>query len=329
MVLAASGRPSRGRHRSGGGRARLYLAGLGPEAIQAFLGRAMATEGLSVLDLLDQSPPRLGYSLRPGDGAKFIVYAEQSLPPDRTEVIQRDSALRRPRVRPVPGHGRPGRGAAVQHGRPAVRGPPLRGGDRLRRRANCGWSSPRVHDLGGALLARLGWVVLVTGLLIETVAATVLIGLLQARRREAEELAADNARLPTRTTRHVAHVATDPPPAHASPTFAGLDIASAGYSPGITGTRGIVIVIDIGKKTVLVIGEQHVGPGVPAASVATVRHSIRMLAAQGESPDKILHKVNGPRTKLAGHFVTVLYAVLDLRKRTTTVSRQPGTHHLW
>ena len=70
------------------------LATSSPEAIRSALNRATETTALAVIDLLEATPPRLGYAFASNQSAAtFVAYAEAALPADRTAVVQQGSAF--------------------------------------------------------------------------------------------------------------------------------------------------------------------------------------------------------------------------------------------
>ena len=78
--------------------ARPALASRPPEEIRAFLRRSASSSELGVLGLLDGDQPRLGFSFvavrSPLQGAaRFVAYAEDPLPADRTSVSRQDDAF--------------------------------------------------------------------------------------------------------------------------------------------------------------------------------------------------------------------------------------------
>jgi len=65
-----------------------------PEAERAnFLARTTGKKVVSVLDLLGQSPRRLGYAFAAGPTASFVVYAEAALPENRRAAVDSNSAF--------------------------------------------------------------------------------------------------------------------------------------------------------------------------------------------------------------------------------------------
>lgn len=290
------------------------LADLDAETIEAFLERARAAEGMAVLNLVDASPPRLGYgyAARPEAGGA-VVYVEQALPPSRLQVIQPGSAFagldyaiyigdvddREVLLASTPDLPLTGRVAEE----------PIAFGDATLTLA----MTPTV-ELAGNLLARLPWIVLVVGTVISAGAAA-LTERLERRRAHAELLALENARL-FGEQREASVLLQRSLLPQALPDVPGLDV-EVRYEAGVAGTEVGGDWYDVmadEHRVVLVIGDVS-GRGLPAASVmASVRHSIRALAAQGDAVDEILAKVSrlDPVERL-GHFATVLCGAVDLR----------------
>lgn len=295
------------------------LADLDPGEIEGFLERARAAEGMAVLDLVDASPPRLGYgyaALPEAGGA--VVYVEQALPESRLQVIQPDSAFA-------------GLDYAIYIGGPDDRSvllastpdlplsgrvaeEPIAFGD-----ATLTLVMAPTVELAGNLLARLPWIVLGAGAVVSAGAAA-LTERLERRRAHAELLALENARLfgEQRDASVLLQRSLLP---QVLPEVAGLEIAVR-YEAGVAGTEVGGDWYDVmadEDRAVLVIGDVS-GRGLPAASVmASVRHSIRALAAQGDAVDEILAKVSrlDPVERL-GHFATVLCGAVDLRTGALT-----------
>ena len=69
------------------------LADEAPGTVRAFLDGATQRSTFSVRSLLDQRQRRLGYALAAGPGARYVVYAEASLPAHRRARIASDSAF--------------------------------------------------------------------------------------------------------------------------------------------------------------------------------------------------------------------------------------------
>ena len=69
------------------------LAAESPTVVRAFLDGATQRSTFSVWSLLDRRQRRLGYAFAAGRGARYVVYAEASLPAHRRARIASDSAF--------------------------------------------------------------------------------------------------------------------------------------------------------------------------------------------------------------------------------------------
>jgi serine phosphatase RsbU (regulator of sigma subunit) len=289
------------------------LRDLPPAEVEAFLDRTLSTDLMSVLDLVERSEPRIGYSyVQAGGQAEFVVYAEQALSPDRTSSVPEDEAFSDIEFALY-------LDTAERSGTLVLASTdelPLDGttaedetafGDSVLRAV----VAPR-GDLGGELLARLPWLIALTGLVLTAAAAGMTAGL-QRRRRQAEALVEENAALyKLQQAGSVALQRSLLP--RTLPNSPDLEMA-ARYSPGVRGTEvggDWYDVVHNDARTLLVVGDVS-GRGLTAASVmAAVRHAIRTLAYRGDSPETILAQVNQPGlVDLEGHFVTVLCVELD------------------
>ena len=181
--------------------------------------------------------------------------------------------------------------------------------------------TPRT-DLGGTLLARLWWILGAFGLLL-TFGAASLVGRLSLRRRDAESLAIENARLYAEQ-RSVAQTLQHSLLAEAFPEIGALEFG-ARYVAGVEG-------IDIGgdwydivrldhDNILMVVGDVS-GRGLEAATMmASLRYAARAYAVEGHSPATILTKLSGLASVARdGHFATVLCGSLDVTSGTVTVA---------
>src|SRR5262249_4972243 len=144
--------------------------------------------GLSILNMLGDRDRRLGYAFATGAGARYVVYAERSIPRDRQARVGKNKAFAdldyalflgtRPRPSQLIGSST---GSATLHGRTVSTTVPF-GDDHLLVQV-----SPRT-ELGGSLLAWLPWIVGIFGLVVTAVAATT-VWRLSRRRMRAEQLA--------------------------------------------------------------------------------------------------------------------------------------------
>jgi serine phosphatase RsbU (regulator of sigma subunit) len=177
-------------------------------------------------------------------------------------------------------------------------------------------------DLGGTFLARLPWLLALTGAAL-TLAATALVERLTRRRGEAEVLAEENAALYA-GQRSVAQTLQHSLLPGEFPTIDRVQIA-AEY---VAGVEGIDIggdwydVVPISENRILLVVGDVSGRGLPAATMmASLRYSTRAYAAQGDSPAVILTKLSNlvsiPRD---GHFATVQCALIDFSSAEITIA---------
>jgi serine phosphatase RsbU (regulator of sigma subunit) len=292
-----------------------------PAARRALFERARKNPAsFAIYDLLGARDRRLGYAAAATPDARYVVYGEAALPTNRKARIGKDDAFagldyslflgtKRDHAKLVASS----TGGAVLHGRTASTV------------VNFGDNhvlivmSPRT-DLGGALLARLWWILLILGAVL-TLAAAALVERLTRRRREAEALAAENAQLYA-TQRSVASTLQQSLLAEAFPAISGVDF-DARY---VAGVEGIDIggdwydVIETGPNQVLLTVGDVSGRGLGAATrMASLRFGIRAYAAQGDGPAAILTKlstlVNVARD---GQFATACCATIDFGAQTIT-----------
>ncbi len=268
------------------------LADQGGGETAAFLERSTGTDDVTVIGLLEGPSPVIGLSYTSSTREPhFVIYAEAPVPEDRTAVRQEDALfadldyalylgeeastanlLGTSRELPLPA---PTAAATVPFGDQSLR--------------------LVVHprgDLMGGLSARLPWVTAVLGLILGLVLAG-LTERLGRRRRRAEALAQDNARLYTEQ-RSVAHTVQHSllPVIPACPD--GLEIATY-YQPGVDGTEvggDWYDVVDLPGGGLLVVVGDVAGRGLRAATVmALLRHATRAYAADGDGPEVILPKL--------------------------------------
>lgn len=294
-----------------------------PDVIRAFLQRAVATEGLVVIGLLDGNDPRLGYAVTSTRASsQFVAYAEAGLPPDRTSVVPADSAFS-------------GLHNAVYLGDTedpdqlliaSTPDLPLHG-KRATSRVDFGDTSLLLvmtpdEELGGRLLAILPWLVLAFGL-VGTLGSATLTEWVLRRRDDAERLSDENARLYA-AQRTVAQTLQHSLLPDRLPDVPGVDM-SFRYLPGAGG-------IDIGgdwydaiplddNRLMIAVGDVS-GRGLGAGAVmASLRYSIRAFASQGDMPATVLTKLsNLLDLSRDRHFATVLCAVVDVAGRTITIA---------
>lgn len=288
--------------------------------IDEFMARAWRTDGLAVLDLLDEEPPTLGYAYTaPGaPDPAYLVYVEARLPADRTAVVQPDSAFQGleyalylgdeadddelliASTDDLPLTGRHGT-AVVDFGDEELL-----------------MVMAPTEEMGGELLAVLPWLVLGAGTAL-TAGAAVLTARLQRRRAHAEHLVAENQRLYAEQREASADLQRSLLP-RALPTIEGLEVVAsyaAGELDSEVGGDWYDVVIADDRSLTISIGDVS-GRGLGAAAVmAAVRYGMRTPAANGHPPDDILRRVSHPGAiERDGHFATVLCGTVDLEERT-------------
>jgi serine phosphatase RsbU (regulator of sigma subunit) len=315
---------------SGSVRRPLVVVGAQPELadeseahIRDLLGRTARTNGLVINNLLTAHARRLGYGFRTSPDARYVVYAETALlPKNRRAAIDRNSAFADLGYALYLGDSVDSRyllasstGGALLHGRRASTTVPFGDSQLLV------VMTPH-KQLGGYLLARLWWTLGLLGLAL-TLGAATLVGRLSRRRRDAEELASENAHLYAQQ-RSVAQTLQHSLLAEAFPEVGGLEFG-ARYVAGVEG-------IDIGGdwydvvrvepgKVLLLVGDVS-GRGLEAATMmASLRYAARAYAVEGHSPAAILTKLSALASVARdGHFATVLCASLDIATGRVTVA---------
>ncbi|HEY7136208.1 MAG TPA: PP2C family protein-serine/threonine phosphatase [Acidimicrobiia bacterium] len=306
----------------------IAVTGIAPELasrpageVQALFAKAARSGKLTVAGLVDQPAPRLAYLVTSQPAQTFVVSAETALPKNRTSVVRKDQAFSDlenaiylgPTARPenlltattphLPLRGRT-TAVTVPFGDSALT-----------------LVFKPTGQLGGALLARLPWIVLGAGLALAIVAALTAERLVR-RRSEALALANDNARLYA-TQRGVAETLQHSLLPDTLPDVSGLTFAVR-YLPGVAGVEiggDWYDVIPQGDRVVVVVGDVS-GRGVPAGIVmASLRYAIRAYAAQGDDPATILTKL-GALVDVGedGCFATVVCGAIDVARHEITIA---------
>ncbi len=297
------------------------LASTPPDEVGTLFARAGRSSTMIVNDLLrDPRGRRLGYTQRSPGGGRFVVYAESTFPRDRRSRVDKDSAFADLGYAIFLG-----RRADVAHLLASSTGGARLGGATDRTSVPFGdrqllvLVSPQA-DLGGGLLRDLPWIVMVAGLVL-TGTSVAAVSLLANRRRRAELLAEENARLYAHQ-RTVAETLQHSLLPNHLPEVAGGEVAAvyrAGGEGLDVGGDWYDVMATTGDRLVVVVGDVS-GRGLDAAAVmAALRFSIRAYAADGDGPAAILAKVNQLLSvRDAGHFATVLCGELDLGARRST-----------
>ena len=290
--------------------------------IRATLTRAKGNGKLAINNLLAAPARRLGYAYRFSKRARFVVYAEAARPRQRRSKVDSNDAFADLGYAEYLGAKVDPRYLLAS----STRGSSLRG-----RRASTSVPfgdtqllvvmAPHT-ELGGTLLAQLWWLIGLLGVAI-TLGAATLVGRLTSRRRDAESLAAENARLYAEQ-RSVAQTLQHSLLAEAIPEIGGLEFG-ARY---IAGVEGIDIggdwydVVRLDHGNILIVVGDVSGRGLEAATMmAALRYSARAYAVEGYSPATILMKLSGLASVARdGHFATVLCGSLDVSTGRITVA---------
>jgi len=281
----------------------------GPDEVAAVVQRAQEAEGMVVVDLLEAATPALGYAYESGG---VVVYAEQALAPDRTQVEQQDSAFADVDYviylgeRPDPAMLLAASTAEVPMSGTVARSSVPFGDSSL-------LLAMRAHGpLSGTLLGRLPWLVLLLGAA-NTAGAGVVAYRLQRRRLVAESLAAENERLYTEQRDASTSLQQSLLPGEL-PTVPGVEIV-ARYRAGVEGTQvggDWYDAFEVDGRLVAVVGDVS-GRGLPAVSaMASARHTTRAFASRGEAPGVVLQQVGVvERGAHPGQFATIACASFD------------------
>jgi serine phosphatase RsbU (regulator of sigma subunit) len=308
------------------------LASEPPGTIRGVFDRARQTRGLVVEDLLDTPERRLGYAIvAPAPSARYAVYAEAALPRDRQARVASDSGFANLGYAMYLGRTEePSNLLASSNGRGVPEG--------VRRATDVvpfGDQSLLIvvtplDDLGGELLQRLPWILLVSGVVL-TIALTLLVERVGRQRARAEGLArdlesaaAENERLFTEQ-RDIAVTLQRSLLPPRPPTIPGVETA-ARYEAGVQGTEvggDWYDVIPLASDRLLFSVGDVCGRGLGAATtMAALRYAIRAHALEGLGPAEILGRLGphfGPGSE--DRFATAVCAVLDTTRAELTVAR--------
>lgn len=310
------------------------LARQSPERIRAVIDGAVGSPTLTVENLLSGRDRRLGYAdavASPASDPEFVVYAEAQLPRNRRARIARNSAFADfdyalyLGARPDPKNLL----ASSNGGDQPIRGRQDSVAVPFGNQKLLLVLAPR-SELGGTLLLRLPWGLVVIGLFF-TFAAAALVERLSRQREHAENLAhelekiaAENARL-LAAQRTVAYELQHSLLPETLPTVVGVDLAVR-Y---IAGDEGVEIggdwydLLQLEDGHLLLVVGDVSGRGLRAATVmASLRYAIHAYVVQGDPPTVILTKLS----KLLdvegedGGFATVLCAEIDVAAHQMTVA---------
>jgi len=294
-----------------------------PGAIRALLARSKTSPQLSVVPAHGNSPQILQYAVGSSAPSRYVIEAELALPKPGTNLIGNDpafsglgyalylgSAERRESVLFASTADLP------LEGRQETTTFPI-GENRLRLVINS-----KNGELGGALLERLWWLLLIAGAAL-TIGAALLTERLVRQRERARVLATENAELyaEQRTVAQTLQHSLLPETLPETPGLAvGARYIAGAADVDIGGDWYDVMQLDNGD-VLFVVGDVS-GRGLAAGTImASLRYAIRAYARQGDDPATIL-------TKLAdlidvsdsGHFATVLCGVIDVQGHTVTLA---------
>jgi serine phosphatase RsbU (regulator of sigma subunit) len=308
--------------------ARPHQAGTSGPSLRQFI-RQTTKPGLRVRDMLSSDPAGLGYaatSARPD--RHYVVYAESALPADRTQRAQSAPAFQDLDYAVYLGKKTDSDKlllASTEHlpltGRRQTATSPFGDNTLLMAMSARG-------DLGGHLMARLPYLILLVGLIASLVVAWFVERLLR-RRELAQHLAEENDRL-YRDQRSVAETLQRSLLPDVLPELDGLQL-DARYEPGVEGIEiggdwYDVVAIDE-DRVLLVVGDVS-GRGLGAGAVmASIRYAIRAHATQGDGPGTILGKLGSIlQVTRDRHFATVL--CIEVRRSDATLRVANAGHPL-
>ncbi|HEY5251802.1 MAG TPA: PP2C family protein-serine/threonine phosphatase [Acidimicrobiales bacterium] len=314
--------------RLGNGTATL-VAGVGPVSepaaspgTTAFLTKARNASTFAIVNMLNRPLPTIAYAAAaPSADTPWVVYAERQLPKSRHLKVTQNSAFSQLNYAlylglstkptnlleassnefPLQGHLAT---ASVPFGDSAI----------------TVVATPN-QELGGSLLARLPWIIVVAGVLL-SLSAAVLADYLVRRRRQAEWLASENRRMYSEQ-RSIAEVLQHALLPQALPEVVGVETAIR-YVAGSEGTDVggdwyDVIPLD-DDHFIFVLGDVS-GRGVEAATImARLHFAIRAYAIQGDAPAEILGKLGRfLDIDQDQSFATILCALVDVPRHSVTL----------
>ncbi|MGH2856222.1 MAG: PP2C family protein-serine/threonine phosphatase [Solirubrobacteraceae bacterium] len=297
------------------------LAALPAKAAAALFTRATRTRTLTVVGLLSEPSPRLGYAfVTRGAAAGFAAYAEAPLPADHRSPLQGSSAFA-------------GLNYALYLGRSQKRsdllltnlGHPPAPDSSDAQTVPFGDSELTLvmssqASLAGTLPQLLPWIIAAVGLALSLAASLLTLRLVE-RRRAAEGLASEldltareNRRLYAeqrdiaQTLQH-ALLPADLPSPDGVQTSGRYEASQEGVEIG----GDWYDVIEVGDGGLLMVVGDVSGHGLGAATtMAELRFAIRAYAADGDGPERILTKLSGMVSVAeGGQLATVVCALLE------------------
>lgn len=299
------------------------IRSLSNQAVLADCRAAIRTGGLVTDRVVAQHRQRLLYYLATsGQSGTFVAAAAQALPADRRVTIPPSAPYGDLNAALYYGH-RVRPAALIEASTAHL---PL-GGITARAAVPLGSSvitlvaSPK-GSLVGSWAQAAPWALLGAGLVL-SVALAVMTDRLVQRRRHAEALAVENRSL-YREQRGISETLQRALLPRQLPEIAEVEMASL-YLPGSAGLEVggdwySAITVDA-DRFAFVVGDVS-GRGVRAATVmASLRYTIRALAALGFAPERIL-ELAGREINVSSdeHFATVLVGLVDNRSRTMQIA---------
>jgi hypothetical protein len=311
------------------GEAHLLTVGTRPviSGDRAKLGALFAAlpgpRALAVVNLLSAARPRLGFAVESvGSSPRYVVYAEDAVPPDRHATVPATSAFRQLNFALYLGS--EARAADLIEATVPAATLPLAGATRTVvpfGTAHVDLVAAPTEPLSGRVLPALPWIIgSVGGVLV--LAGVVMAEWLMRRRRTAENLAHENHRLYAEQ-RSIARSLQSALLPKQLPAIQGLE-CSARYVPGdpaadVGGDWYDVIRCDT-TRALFAVGDVS-GRGLAAANtMASLHYAIRAYAAQGDDAPTILRKLADLLdVGRDGHFATVLLGSVDITGRRMTL----------
>lgn len=293
----------------------------GPTTISPELAGIPAPDQLTVRNLVDETPPRIGYSVESlGASPRYVVFAESGLPAHRRASVPSDSAFNGLRFALYLGS-RPLRSDLLEATTPAPMSGPIASVRIPFGTTSLDFVVSASRPLGGGILPVLPWIIGAAGALL-VAGAVVMTEWLMRRRRFAEHLARENHRLYAEQ-RSIAQTFQSALLPKRLPHVAGVALA-ARYVPGdsaadVGGDWYDVIRCD-DRSFIFVVGDVS-GRGVAAANtMASLHYAIRAYAAQGDDSRTILGKLTALLdVGRDGHFATVLLGHVDVPDHVMTI----------
>jgi serine phosphatase RsbU (regulator of sigma subunit) len=285
---------------------------------------------LSVIGLRQSTLTHLGFAFTtPQPTGRFAAYGETALPANRRSRLQGNSAFSDLNYALYLGRSeRPGDLLVTSLAHPPIRGRQAKEAVPFGDTVLTLVVAPR-RALAGAFPKELPWIIAIVGVLLALGAGRVTVRLIHRRRAaehlslELERAVGENLQLYAEQ-RNIARTLQHALLPDDLPQIQGAE-ASARYEPG---EQGMEIggdwydVIPLSDDRMLVVVGDVTGRGLrAAATMASLRYAIHAYAAQNDPPAMILTKLSKLLSVAAsGQLATVLCALIDIGRRTVTVT---------